>query len=366
MASIVVSGDVLRRPHGSNVATHLQYLIGLRKLGHQVVYLEDRGVEDPGLAAYAAAAVPRAGLVLMRDLLRRCRVDVEVVWVDPDAGLVGGMVWPQLRRRLSKADLLIDLGGHCWLEERSLARRRVMIDVDSAVGPLDPGRNQLEHDLCFSARRDPTTLPDADWLPTVPPVVPRLWYGPPTRAELPLRVRLDAPDAPTGAGESGSRGISAGELPALAGRISPRPWTALPADDAQRAAALVDAGWSVRGEEELDASLSSFRAGMLGSQALLGASGAGAWFTSLDACHLAAARPVIVAGGEVESWLPTGSGLIAADGFDDAVEAVERIQPELARHAAAARAVAVRVFDFRVVLPGLIEQALPRRLQVVA
>lgn len=357
MASIVLTGDVLRRPSGSNVATHLQYLIGLRKLGHDVVYLEDRADDrDTG------HAVPRAGLVLMRDLLRRCRVDVPVVWVDPDAGLVGGMVWPQLRRRLSKADLLLDLGGHCWMEERSLARRRVMIDVDTADEPLHAGRSQLEHDLYFSSRHEPATLPDADWLPTIPPVVPRLWYGPPTRAELPLRVRVDV----AGASEAGECAISGEQLLALPSRIAPRPWMAVPAPGAPEREMLLQAGWSLREEAELDASLSSFRAGMIGSQALLSASSGAAWFSSLDACFLAAARPVIVTGGDLDSWLPSGTGLIAADDLDAAVEAVARLQEELPRHAAAARAVAVRVFHFRVVLPALLEQALPRRLQVVA
>ena len=48
----------------------------------------------------------------------------------------------------------------------------------------------------------PDALPDANWLPTIPPVVPRLWYGPPTRAELPLRVWADTAGAPPGTGDA--------------------------------------------------------------------------------------------------------------------------------------------------------------------
>ncbi len=368
MASIVVSGDVLRHPRGSNLATHLHYLIGLRKLGHEVIYLEDRGAGKPG-----EPVVPSAGIVLLQDLLRRCRVDVPVVWVDPDAGLVGGMVWPQLRRRLSKADLLLDLGGHCWLEERSLPRRRVLIDADSEADPraLAEAPHQLDHDLYFSYRREPATLPDADWLPTIPPVVPRLWYGPPTRAELPLRVWADAAAAPPGCGDVSACGPSPGQLLALPGRISPRPWMALPAAQADRAAELERAGWTVREEEQVDSSLSSHRGAMIGSQALLSwrsheDHARGVWFTPSDACHLAAGRPVIAGGPDLDSWLPTGTGLITFADLDGAVAAVERIQGELPRHAAAARGVAERVFHFRVVLPSLLEQALPRRLEAVA
>jgi hypothetical protein len=362
MASIVVTGDVLRRPRGTNLATHLHYLIGLRKLGHQVIYLEDRGAGEPG-----ESPVPRAGLVLLRDLLRRCRVDVPVVWVDPDAGLVGGMVWPQLRRRLGNADLLLDLGGHSWLEERSLPRRRVLIDVDTATGALATAHRQLDHDLYFSYRREPAALGDADWLPTIPPVVPRLWYGPPSRAELPLRVWADAAGAPPGLGDGRTCGLSPGQLLALPGRITPRPWMALPAAEAPLAAELRRAGWMIREPDEADGSLSSHRAAMLGSQALISPRGAQrVWFTGPDACHLAAGRVVIAIDPDLDSWLPTGAGLIAVTDLDGAVAAVERIQGELPRHAAAARSIAERVFHFRVVLPSLLEQALPVRLDLAA
>jgi hypothetical protein len=366
MASIVVTGDVLRRPRGANLATHLHYLIGLRKLGHQVIYLEDRGAGEPG-----ESPVPRAGLMLLRDLLRRCRVDVPVVWVDPDAGLVGGMVWPQLRRRLGNADLLLDLGGHSWLEERSLPRRRVLIDVDTATGALATAHRQLDHDLYFSYRREPAALGDADWLPTIPPVVPRLWYGPPSRAELPLRVWADAAGAPPGPGDGRACGLSPEQLLALPGRISARPWMALPAAHAQLGAELRRAGWMIREPDEADGSLSSHRGAMLGSQALLSArAGAdaaqGVWFTGPDACHLAAGRPVIAVDPDLDSWLPTGAGLIAVSDLEGAAAAVERIQGDLPRHAAAARAIAERVFHFRVVLPSMLEQALPRRLQAAA
>jgi hypothetical protein len=368
MASIVVSGDVLRRPRGGNLATHLHYLIGLRKLGHQVVYLEDRGVGGQP-ADSSPGGVPRAGIVLLADLLRRCRVDVPVVWVDPDAGLVGGMVWPQLRRRLSKADLLIDLGGHSWLEERTLPRRRALIDVDSTApsSTLGSAPHQLEHDVYFSYRHDPAALPDAEWLATIPPVVPRLWYGPPSRPELPLRVCARAAGTSSQSGEPAACGIPTEQLLALPGLISPRPWMALPAADQALGEELRGAGFSVRDGETVDASLSSFRGNMIGSQALLNLGGGNrSWFTGLDACFLAAARPVIACDPDIDAWLPTGTGLIAVADLDEAVSAVERVQGELARHAAAARRVAESVFHFRVVLPSLLEQALPRRLQAVA
>lgn len=367
MASIVVSGDVLRRPRGANLATHLHYLIGLRRLGHSVVYLEGRA-EDPG------RVVPRAGLTLLRDLLRRCRVDVPVVWVDPDAGLVGGMVWAQLRRMLADADVLLDVGGHCWLEERALPALRVLLDADNGAGAgaiAAPGR-QLEHDICFSYRRQPAVDVAGEWLPTIPPVVPRLWYGPAARADMPVRVWADGADAPVGAGDvCGDDAPSSEQLLALPGRITPRPWTALPAGSTL-GARLAGAGWAVRAVDEVEASLSSHRAQVVGSQASISFRGEearhGIWFPSRDAFFLAAGRPVIAVDGALDSWLPTGSGLVTVAGLEEAARAIEAMQGALPRHASAARAIAERVFHFRVVLPSMLEQVLPRprRLRAAA
>ena len=368
MASIVVSGDVLRRPTGTNLAVHLHYLIGLRKLGHEVVYLEDRDVlADPE----GGAAVPREGLLLLENLLRRCRVEIPVVWVDSDAGLVGGMVWPQLRRRLRKTDLLLDIGGHCFLEERSLPRRRVLIDMDEPHrgNPSAFSGRQLDHDLFFSNRRDPDELFAAEWLPTIPPVVPRLWYGPPARAELPLKVLVGRGIEEGGLGPPQGEGIAREQLLALPARLTPRPWTTLPDEGSELAALLAASGWSVRAEAAVDGSLSAHRGQLIGSQACLSLCGhehEGVWFTAHDAAFLAAGRPLIAGAADLECWLPTGSGVLTFSDLEGAVDAVELVARELPRHSAAARDVAERVFHFKVVLPNLLEQALPRHLQAVA
>jgi hypothetical protein len=364
MASIVVSGDVLRRPRGSNLAAHLHYLIGLRKLGHDVAYLEESGA-----SADAEGRVPREGLMLLGDLLRRCRVDIPVVWVDSDAGLVGGMVWPQLRRRLRSADLLLDIGGKCWLAERALPRRRALLDIEGCIerDPLEAAARQTNHDLYFTNRRDPDERLAAEWLPTIPPVVPRLWYGPPARAEMPLKVLVGRGSEQGGLGPSEGDGARVGQLVALPARLTPRPWTPLPDDGSELAQQLTAAGWSVRAEAAVDLSLSAYRAQLIGSQACLNLSGdRHVWFTSHDASFLAAGRPLILGDGDIDCWMPTGAGVLTYSDLDGAVDAVEHVARELPRHAAAARDIAERVFHFSVVLPNLLSQALPRHLHAVA
>jgi hypothetical protein len=309
--------------------------------------------------------------MLLGDLLRRCRVDIPLVWVDADAGLVGGMIWQQLRRRLREADLLLDIGGHCFLEERALPRRRVLVDIEPRpdLRAFGPTARQADHDKYFSNRRDPDELPAAEWLPTIPPVVPRLWYGPPARAELPLKVLVGRGTAQGGLGSAQDDGPALEQLLALPARLTPRPWTALRDDGSELAQQLAGAGWSVRAEAAVDASLSAHRAQLIGSQGCLRLhreADEGVWFSAHDASFLAAGRPLIVGDTDLDHWLPTGSGLLTFADLDGAVEAVELIARELPRHSAAARDIAERVFHFKVVLPNLLEQALPRHLQAVA
>jgi len=281
------------------------------------------------------------------------------------------MVWPQLRRRLRKTDLLLDIGGHCFLEERSLPRRRVLIDIDERRrgNTSAPASRQLDHDLFFSNRRDPDELLAAEWLPTIPPVVPRLWYGPPARAELPLKVLVGRGFEEGGLGPPQGEGIAGEQLLALPARLTPRPWTTLPDEDSELAARLAASGWSVRAEAAVDGSLSSHRGQLIGSQACLSLRGHerdGVWFTAHDASFLAAGRPLITGDADLECWLPTGTGILTFSDLEGAIDAVEHVARELPRHSAAAREVAERVFHFKVVLPNLLEQALPRHLQAVA
>jgi len=156
------------------------------------------------------------------------------------------------------------------------------------------------------------------------------------------------------------------DLPA---RVTPRPWTALRDVDSELAQELRAAGWSVRAEAAVDSSLSAHRAQLIGSQACLSfrrGDEDGVWFTAHDASFLAAGRPLIVADTDVDCWVPTGTGLLTVSDLDGALEAVELVARELPRHAAGARDVAERVFHFKVVLPNLLGQALPRHLRAVA
>jgi hypothetical protein len=151
MASIVVSGCLLRRPSSMAARGCLEYLLALAMLDADVLYVE--GSRWPHTCSREppspAPRVPRTSLMHLRATLRGHRADMSVVWVDEDAGLVEGMVWPQLRRRVAQADVLLDIGGACMLGERAHAQRRAFIAVGRSAEHA-ASSPWADYDVCFS------------------------------------------------------------------------------------------------------------------------------------------------------------------------------------------------------------------------
>ena len=74
-------------------------------------------------------------------------------------------------------------------------------------------------------------------------------------------------------------------------------------------------------------------------------SGQPGWFSCRSACYLAAGRPVAVQDTGFSAVLPVGEGLLTFTTVEEAVAAINEIEANYARHAKAARALAVEYFD---------------------
>jgi hypothetical protein len=69
------------------------------------------------------------------------------------------------------------------------------------------------------------------------------------------------------------------------------------------------------------------------------------WFSERDACYLASGKPVVAQDTGFGSVLPTGEGLFAVSTVEEAAAAVDRINADYRRHAAAARHLAEEHFE---------------------
>jgi len=79
------------------------------------------------------------------------------------------------------------------------------------------------------------------------------------------------------------------------------------------------------------------------------------WFSDRSACYLAAGRPVITQDTAFGKLVPTGAGLFAFRGLEDALAALDAVNADYAAHAAAARETAAGYFRAETVLAKLVE-----------
>ncbi|HEX6711939.1 MAG TPA: hypothetical protein VF066_01095 [Thermoleophilaceae bacterium] len=79
------------------------------------------------------------------------------------------------------------------------------------------------------------------------------------------------------------------------------------------------------------------------------------WISDRTVCYLAGGRPAICESTGFEDDIPVGDGLFAFDSIDEAAAAIAAIANDYERHSRAARALAEDVFDARRVLPRLVE-----------
>jgi hypothetical protein len=375
--TIVVSGMIAADPgQGGAAWAVLQYVLGLQRLGHDVVLIEPipavklmpagSPLEASQNARYFGSVVSRFGLEARAALL--------VAGTTETVGVPYAELAPLARR----ADVLLNVSG--MLRDRELVGaipRRVYLD-------LDPGFNQLWHatqgiDMRFDGHthfvsvglavgsercRVPTC--GREWITTVPPVDLDHWRAAPGDAAAPVTTVANW----RGYGSITHEGVQYGQkahslrpMIDLPRRVpSERFQLALAIDRAEVAdvAALAANGWEIVDPAEVASTPDRYRRFIGESKAEFGVAKSGyvvsrsGWFSDRSACYLASGRPVLAQDTGWSAYLPAGDGLLAFDTVEGASDAARAIAGDYERHSRAARGVAESCFDARVVLQALL------------
>jgi hypothetical protein len=366
MARIVFGGMLAGVPgHGGATWAVLQYLLGLRRLGHDVLLVEPVAELSTENARYFADVVGRFGLEGRAALL------------SPDAAL--GLPRQRVLAFAREADAVLNVAG-MLTDEALLEGAPVRVYLD-----LDPAFTQLWQDACGIDMRlaahthfatvglalgaPGCTVPTCgrSWIATVPPVVLDEWR--PANGVL--------HDAFTSVGNWRAYGSvehdgvhyaqkahSVRALIDLPRRTDARILLAYGVHPDERAdhAALAAYGWHLVDPASVAATPDAYRDFVRSSRAELGIAKSGyvlsrcGWFSDRSACYLAAGRPVLAQDTGFGDRLPTGEGLLTFTNAETAAAAVEDVQANYARHARAARELAEEHFDSDHVLPRLLER----------
>jgi hypothetical protein len=379
---LVVCGYMIRYPMAGMLMAYFQYVLGLLRLGHEVLYLEESGwpVSCYNPLTHTCSNDPSYGIENLRHIMSKLGVTFPLFYVDRESGRTEGIDWLDAKRMLSQADLLLNLGGVCWLPEFHLCRRRALIDMDpffTQIGKMGV-EGLKEYDVYFSyganIGRAGCTIPTngIQWWPTVPPVVPDLWSCRRTGEEISgnhsSRAAFTTIANWTAYGEATYQGESYGQkdreflgLLTLPSRVGQRLELALSGADTETIEKLGRAGWSVREALKVSRDLPGYRQYIAGSRGEFSTAKHGyvkthsGWFSDRSVCYLACGRPVILQDSGFSDWLPTGRGVLAFTSLKEAVQCIERVNADYTAHCRAASAIAEDTFSYRKVLPRVLE-----------
>lgn len=377
---VIVLGYMVRGPLGGLAWHHLQYVLALARLGHDVYFVEDSGDypacyhppmnktgTDPGYGiAFAAEAFARIGLGDRWAYFDAHRQR----WLGPRSDDVLSLC--------AGAELVLNLSGvnplRPWVRGIPV---RVLVDTDPVFTQIrhltnpEAMEEARRHTAFFSFAenmRRSASIPDDGlaWQPTRQPVVLEEWPVTPGAADGKFTTVMQWDSYKPREYEGHQYGMKSTsfvpylDLPARTGPVY-RLAIGICEPDARP---LRERGWEVidplgpsrdpwtyqRFIQQSRAEFSVAKHGYVVSRS--------GWFSERSAAYLASGRPVLVQDTGFSDWLPTGEGVLPFESIDEAAAGVEEIERRYVVHCRAAREIAEAYFDARRVLPQLLERAL--------
>jgi hypothetical protein len=374
--NIILAGIIGRYPCGGVGWCSLMYLLGLRRLGHRVWYLEDTGECNYDPVANTIATEPDYAVDFIRACLEPFGLGEQWCYVDY-RGKYHGHSPDAWRRVCASADLFLNLSGGCWFwrDEYAAIRHSAFIDSDPAFTQLALAQGPPWY-VDFFARFDRLfTFGRNIGTPACPvPTFPFCWehtWQPVCLDEWPVAAASPRPCFTTVmtwkiksfeeiSGNKDQEFLEVLDLPSR---------TNIPLELAVNGPQefLQEHGWSCRSAFDVSRSLAAYRDYLQSSRGEFSVAKHtyvrtnSGWFSDRTECYLASGRPAVVQDTGFSAHLPTGAGLLAFRTVDEARDSLEEVVRDYPRHARAAREVVQTQFAAEVVLPPLLERATARR-----
>ena len=381
---IVLAATIGSAPrHGGWTWVVLQYALGLRRLGHDVLLVDpiDRArlpqpegrLSGSGNETYFTGVTCRFGFPAAAFVQRAGDDDRDSTRTETI-----GLTLPEIVARVAQADLLINVSG-ALRDERVLmaARRRLYLDLDPAftqlwheVEGIDMGLDRHTHwatiGLAIGSPSCHVPTCGRRWITTPQPIVLDAW---PVSDAGPVRGFTTVANW-RGYGSIEHGGVHYGQkahafralmaLPSLTGEPFELALGIHP-DETSDLRRLRDNGWRLVDPTTVAATPERYQAYVRESRAEIAVAKTGyvaarcGWFSDRSLCYLASGRPVVAEDTGLTGYLPTDAGIVAFDSLETARDAVTRVGLDYRKHARAARAIAAEYFDSDKVLPRLIE-----------
>ena len=358
--TLVLAGALAQRPHhGGHTWVFLQYLLGLRRLGWEVLFVDWL---HPDMCGQEARVDTSVNVRYLHDVFERFGLGGAYAVIDVSTGASCGVPRREVIDRVRRSAALINVMG--YLEDEELlgaAPLRVFLDIDPgfgqmwrALGLADPFAG---HDLFVTVGENigapGCLIPNCglDWIKTPQPVVLDEWPVVEDRGEGFTSVA--AWRGPYGPIEYEGRtyGLRVHEF---------RRFVALPRASGQRFELALDIdsaesgdlellrvnGWQLAEPTTVAGDPWTYRDYIQGSLAELMVAknmyvqARTGWFSDRSICYLASGRPVLAQDTGLAGRFADGDGLVLFSTLDEAREGTRRIASDPGLHGRAARSIA--------------------------
>ncbi|HKO38104.1 MAG TPA: hypothetical protein VJU14_07025 [Solirubrobacterales bacterium] len=371
---VAVAGSVAQRPgRGGHAWVFLQYLLGFRRLGHEVLFLDRLTAEmlPPGRDRSLGAEVE-----WLRETMAGHGLESDYCLLLEGANESVGLTRAEALERLRGATLLLDVMGFLEDEEMlAAAPRKAYLDIDPGFPQmwqeLGLHRSFGDHDayatVGLRVGREGSEVPicGVEWFPTLQPVVLEEWPAtPPGRAYTSVGSWRGPFEPIEFRGERyGLRAHQLRRFARLPAAAEVPLELALDIDEADRGdkELLREGGWRLVPPAQVAATPDDYRRYVQNSRGEVGVAkdiyvrSRGGWLSDRSLCYLASGKPVLAQATGFELEVETGSGLLAFAEPEEARAGLEEIERDYDRHSAAARELARERFGSDRVLGELLE-----------
>jgi hypothetical protein len=373
---VVVAGVIGRQPLPGQVWYWLQHLLGFRRLGHDVYFLEESGdyAFTFDFDTLEESHDPHAAARTLDRCLEPFGFGDRWAYRVHDVAL--GIGRDEFSEVCAAADIFVTHPTPVWRwrPEYELARARVLLDGDPVFTQLRARRGDwpIPETIAHCNRfftygpgilraGSPVPKLDVDWKVTRPPVVLDQWpFGVDPAAERFTTVMHWSLDpSPELDGEQyGQKDVEFERVIGLP-RMTAQPLeVALNDGPFDRLAAE---GWHVVSRPPTD--LDGYRGYIRSSRGEFSVAKNGyvkaraGWLSERTACFLATGKPAVVQDTGFTEFVPTGEGLLAFTTPEQAAAMIDEVNRDYEHHCRAARLVAEREFDSDTVLTRFLEDA---------
>ena len=354
---------------------HLQFILGLARIGHDVVLGGQRLLSVLLRSVGECHRVdPAYGLALASQAFDRLGLRDRWAYYDAHTSCWHGPAEDRIKDACDDADLLLNISGvnpiRDWFRTVPV---RVLVDTDPVFTQVrhlrDPKAREMaaRHTAFFSFGENiggRASIPDDGfaWRPTRQPIVLDCWPVTPGPNDGKFTTVMQWESYPPAHHEGrtfGTKSFSFHDYRDLPNETAAKFELAIggpPGDLAVR-------GWGIRNPLEVTKDPWTYQSFIMRSKAEFSVAKHGyvvsqsGWFSERSAAYLACGRPVLVQDTGFSAWLPAGEGVVAFSTHEEALEGVQEIAGRYDLHCHSAREIVQAYFDSAKVLDRLLSEA---------